>query len=106
MSDRVTLKPEEAAQVLGIGVRTLQDWTADGFVPSIKRGGVRLYSVDALRKWAQDASEYTEEGRRAKAPVGNGVGLSAGWGQTVGGRRQRTTRPVRLHGARGEADAG
>jgi hypothetical protein len=57
---------EEAAESLGISVRTLHAWTADGFVPSIKRGAVRLYSIDALRRWALDESGYGDE--RTLAP--------------------------------------
>jgi excisionase family DNA binding protein len=93
--ERVTLKPEEAADVLGVSARTLRDWTTAGLVPSIKLGGVRLYSIDALRRWASEASEY-EEGSRGKASaVGNGVGLPKDWGRAVGGRRQRTPTPLR-----------
>lgn len=116
MSERavppVTLKPDEAAEAIGVSPRTLGDWTARGLVPSIKIGGTRLYSLDALREWARDRSEYDGGGevRRGKAPkVGNGVGLSAPWGRAMGRsgqRRQPAPRPIRLDGTGGAEDAG
>jgi excisionase family DNA binding protein len=109
VTERVTLTREEAAAALGIGVRTLQDWTRDGFIPSIRRGGIRLYSVDALRTWAQDRSEYDGAGEvsRGKASaLGNGLGLSPNWGRPVGRRRQRPPTPLRKDRAGGAPDAG
>ena len=95
MTDRVTLRVDEAAAVLGVGERTLREWTTAGFIPSIKRGAVRLYSVDALRRWAQEASEYEEAGRGKAAALGNGIGLPKDWGRTMGRSRQRTPTPLR-----------
>jgi len=102
---RVTLDREEAAWALGIGVSTLDEWTASGFIPSIHRGKIRLYSIRALERWAEDVSAY-EEGSRGKASVGNGVGLPADWGRTVGRRRGRTPTPIRGNRTGGAADAG
>lgn len=107
----VTLNREQAAAALNVGVSTLDDMTRAGFIPSIhdpRWPGIRLYSVRSLERWAEEASAY-EEARRGKAAVGSGVGLQAGWGQSLGRsgqRRQRQARPVRLHGAGGTADAG
>ena len=105
MSERVALKPAEAADVLGVSVRTLRDWTTAGLVPSIKLGGVRLYSIDALRRWAQEASEYEEAGRGKASAVGDRIGLPKDWGRAVGRGRQRTPTPLRADrtGSAGEA---
>ena len=102
MTDRVTLRVDEAAAVLGVGERTLLERTTAGFIPSIKRGAVRLYSVDALRRWAQEASEYEEAGRGKASAVGNGIGLPKDWGRAVGSRRQRTPTPLRPDRKRSE----
>lgn len=102
---RVTLNREEAAAVIGVGVTTVDEWTRAGFLPSIKRGGVRLYSVRALERWADEASGYEEAGR-GKAALGNGQHLPPEWGRSVGRRRQRTPTPLRRDRARGTADAG
>jgi len=107
VTERVTLKPDEAAEALGVSARTLRDWTIGGFVPSIKRGGVRLYSVRALERWADEASVYEEASRGRKASaVGNGVGLQADWGRPVGRRSQRPPTPLRRDREGGTADAG
>lgn len=99
------MKAEDAAKRLGISPRTLADWTTQGFIPSIKRGGVRLYSVDALREWARTASVY-EEASRGKATMGSRVDLQAPWGRTVGSGRAGSPRPIRGHGTGSQDAAG
>jgi excisionase family DNA binding protein len=44
------LKPNEAAEALGIGTRTLWAMTARGEVPYVQIGRLKRYPVDALRK--------------------------------------------------------
>ena len=106
MTDRITLAPDDAAKVLGIGASTLQDWTRRGIVPSIKIGGVRLYSLRALERWAEEASGYEEAGRDTR--MGPRQRLSPDWRRPVGRVRQgRASQagPLRQLGAGGEADA-
>lgn len=108
MTDPIALDRRAAAEALGIGISTLDEWTRVGFVPSIKRGGIRLYSVDALRRWADEASAYEEVGRGRTTSVGHGLGLQAPFGRTmgrIGQRRDRPPRPLHGDGAGGAADA-
>lgn len=112
MSAPITLDREDAAKALGIGVSTLDAWTRAGYVPSIhddRWPGVRLYSVRALERWAEEASSYEETRRGKAAGMGSRVGLQADWGQPLGGgrsRQRKAARPVRLHGEGGAANAG
>ena len=47
----LSLRPREAAKMLGISERTLYSWTRDRIIPSAKIGRTVLYSVDHLRAW-------------------------------------------------------
>jgi len=47
----LALRPREAATAIGVSARTLWAWTRSGDVPHIRRGGVTLYPVDAMRDW-------------------------------------------------------
>lgn len=47
----LALRPRDAARVLGVSVRTLQDWTRRGIVPCIRQGRVVLYPVSQLQEW-------------------------------------------------------
>ena len=56
---RLALRRNEAAQVLGISVRTLERKAIDGTGPAFtKNGQVRLYPIKQLEKWL-DASLTT-----------------------------------------------
>ncbi len=48
---RLLLTPEEAAQALGIGRTKLYRLLADGFLPSIRIGGSRRISTEALDRF-------------------------------------------------------
>lgn len=48
----VTLRPEEAAQALGVS-RSWFDRNVAHELPSIRRGQLVLYTVDSLERWAQ-----------------------------------------------------
>jgi len=50
-TDRLALRPAEAARALGIGRRLLWSMTVSGEVPHVKVGRCTLYPVDALRDW-------------------------------------------------------
>jgi len=48
------LDRHEAARLLSVSVRTLDQLVADGKVPSKLIGNRRLFSPEALRRWALD----------------------------------------------------
>jgi excisionase family DNA binding protein len=51
-SDRLLLRPVEAAERMGVSLRSLMAWTAAGEIPAIRIGARCLrYSVDDLRAW-------------------------------------------------------
>lgn len=51
----VFLKPEEAAQLLRLSLRTLERWRLEGVGPNHHRFGRRVvYARDDLLQWAED----------------------------------------------------
>ena len=54
---RLSLRPREAAEALGISERTLWTWTKRGDVPHVRRNGTVLYPVDLLRRWLNGQAE-------------------------------------------------
>ena len=64
MSERLSLRPAEAAKALGISVRTLWSLTKTGKVPALCLGEgkrkVDLYSTKALEAWLDGASDSKE----------------------------------------------
>jgi excisionase family DNA binding protein len=51
---RIFLRTREAAQVLGLSVRSLEKMRAEQRGPAYRRfGGRVLYDADALRAWAE-----------------------------------------------------
>ena len=52
----VTLRPEEAAQALGVS-RSWFDRNVARELPSIRRGQLVLYTVSSLERWAQASME-------------------------------------------------
>lgn len=51
-SDRLLLRPAEAAERLGVSLRSLMAWTAAGEIPAIRVGQRCLrFSLDDLRTW-------------------------------------------------------
>lgn len=65
LSNRLALRPKEAAEVLGISERALRQLLPE--LPVIRRGGVVLLPVEPLRAWLQDKAET--DGRRTDAIV-------------------------------------
>jgi len=47
----LAVRPREAARMLGISLRYLQELTHNGEIPHIKLGRATLYAVDDLREW-------------------------------------------------------
>jgi excisionase family DNA binding protein len=50
-TDRLSLRPREAARALGISERSLWTLTKANEVPHTRLGKSVLYPVDALRRW-------------------------------------------------------
>jgi len=48
--DRIALRPKEIASTLGVALRTVEGWIAEGSLPAAKRGRVVMVAlVDLLR---------------------------------------------------------
>ena len=45
------MKPDEAAEYLGVAIGTLRNWTSARYVPFAKRGGVVRYHRDRLDEY-------------------------------------------------------
>jgi excisionase family DNA binding protein len=60
LSDRLALRPAEAAEALGVSIRTLRRLLPE--LPHIRRGGAVLFPVEPLRRWLEE--EAKTEGRR------------------------------------------
>jgi len=56
--EKLLLTPEEAAEVLGIGRSKLYQLLADGTLDSVKLGGLRRVSVDALREFVSELRRH------------------------------------------------
>ncbi len=64
LSDRLALRPKEAAEALGISERTLRQLLPE--LPTVRRGNIVLVPVAGLQEWLRDESE-AEKGRAEKA---------------------------------------
>ena len=59
MKDRLLLRPQETANALGVSLRTVMDWVADGEIPVVRLGDRCLrFSVEALRQWVAARSTW------------------------------------------------
>jgi hypothetical protein len=65
LANRLALRLSEAAQVLGISERTLRTLTPE--LPHVRRGGVLLYPVDALRDWLNQQAKAEKASAEAIA---------------------------------------
>jgi len=59
--DRLLYRPKEAAQMLGIGRATLYELMHAGRIRSIKDGGMRFITLDALRDYVRQLEDQTSE---------------------------------------------
>lgn len=55
LADRITLRPAEAAEVLGVSERTLRTFLPR--LPHFREGNVVLIPVDELRRWARERAK-------------------------------------------------
>ena len=49
----LALRLREAARAIGVSDRTLWEWTRQGDVPHVRRGGTILYPTAALTRWLE-----------------------------------------------------
>ena len=70
LSDRLALRPKEAAEALGISERTLRQLLPE--LPTIRRGRVVLVPIEGLREWLRDESRA--EGGHIEKVVGEILG--------------------------------
>jgi excisionase family DNA binding protein len=59
--DKLLYRPKEAAQVLGIGRGTLYDLMRSGRIRSVKDGGMRFITLDALRAYVRRLEDQADE---------------------------------------------
>jgi excisionase family DNA binding protein len=59
--EKLLYRPKEAAQALGIGRGTLYDLMRSGRLRSVKDGGKRFITLDALRDYIRQLEDDTDE---------------------------------------------
>ena len=59
--EKLLYRPKEAAQALGIGRATLYDLMRSGRIRSVKDGGMRFITLDALRDYVRRLEDRTNE---------------------------------------------
>lgn len=61
------VRPEEAAEFLGVSVQTLANWRCDGRGPDFYRAGTRkvLYHRDELRAWVKSTRARSTNERKS-----------------------------------------
>lgn len=55
--DRLLLRPDEAAEILGVGRSKIYALLASGEVPSVRVGHSVRIPFEALRRWVADQAE-------------------------------------------------
>ena len=51
------LRAAAIAEILGVSVRTVRRWFAEGTISSVKIGGARLVSLEALERLLEGGSD-------------------------------------------------
>ena len=59
--EKLLYRPKDAAQVLGIGRATLYDLMRSRRLRSVKDGGKRFITLDALRDYIRQLEDATDE---------------------------------------------
>ena len=59
--DQLLYRPKEAAQMLGRSRATLYDLIRTGKIRSIKDGGMRLITLDALREYVGQLEDQNKD---------------------------------------------
>jgi excisionase family DNA binding protein len=60
-TEKLLYRPKEAAEMLGIGRATLYDLMRSGRVRSVKDGGMRFITLDALRAYVRQLEDQAEK---------------------------------------------
>jgi len=61
--EKLLLKPQEAAQVLGIGRSLMYELIARGEIPSVRLGRCLRVSKESLQKWIREREQERRDGR-------------------------------------------
>jgi excisionase family DNA binding protein len=54
---RLTVRPREMARMLGVSLRTLQNWMAQRGLPHMRIGRMVLLDPHAVQQWLQSVNE-------------------------------------------------
>ena len=63
--ERLLLRPNEAADLLGLWRSKVYELLAIGEIPSVRVGGLTRIPADALRRWILDQSGQEAPGRNS-----------------------------------------
>ena len=69
----LAVRPREAARILGISLRYLQELTRRGEIPHIKAGRATLYAVEDLREWLRSRRVATASTSCVAPAPANGI---------------------------------
>lgn len=58
------LTPQQIADVLGVKISTIYQWTHQGFIPHVKLGRLVRFNETAVMKWVEERSN---RGRTTRA---------------------------------------
>jgi excisionase family DNA binding protein len=59
LTDRLALRPKEAAEALGVSERTIRTWMKDEELPHFRLNGVVLIQRSTLQEWMQERETCT-----------------------------------------------
>ena len=69
----LAVRPREAARMLGISLRYLQELTHNGEIPHIKLGRATLYVVEDLREWLRSRRAPSQSTSCVATASANGI---------------------------------
>ena len=61
MTEKLLLKPDEVAQMLGLGRSKTYQLIKDGAIPSIQIGGSIRVPADSLNRWIEELVEPKDD---------------------------------------------
>ncbi len=56
LDGRISISPQELAQITGLGLQTIYRWTYERRIPYVKVGRRTLFMVDRIIKWLEERS--------------------------------------------------
>jgi excisionase family DNA binding protein len=66
--DKLLLRPDEAAELLGLGRSKLYALLKSGALPSVRLGGAVRVPAEALRRWVAQQTTGTSPGASSSKP--------------------------------------